>query len=334
MENDDIDQETLSLILELQVHDVRSMIEGGHGAGEDRDFEVAAQILESELRGLASFYADRALSRSLADAPWAEADAMTAGPASSSASRGDTTAATTDDDGDGGRSPQQQQQQSNPAELRSCTACSSDVPASDTVRCPCSHTYCRDCMTELFTIALDDASLFPPRCCRQPIPPGLLSQGFLPGTVLATFAEKELEYATPNRTYCHVRTCSAFVPPASVRDDVATCGRCRARTCTICKAEAHAGHDCPSDEPTQDVLRLASRQGWQRCFSCRTPAAAAPSSATPVDSNGMPNAAASLCTKHRPRCWEKHAEPESCAKRGSGKMHDAAPGQRDEHADG
>lgn len=83
---------------------------------------------------------------------------------------------------------------------RNCTACADDVPSDDAVRCPCDHDYCRDCV----------AALFPARCCRQPIPLGL-NQIFLPSKLVGQYRAKEIEYAAPNRTYCHQSSCSTFI---------------------------------------------------------------------------------------------------------------------------
>ncbi|KAG5918508.1 hypothetical protein E4U42_006829 [Claviceps africana] len=152
------------------------------------------------------------------------------------------------------------------AELRRCVACASDVAFFETVRCPCSHDYCRDCMTELFSAAVNDESMFPPRCCRIPIPLDP-NRSFLSAGLLDKYKAKEVEFATPNRTYCHVPACSAFVPPASVRGDVATCVQCQSTTCTICKGKSHS-RDCPVDTSAADVLRIAAENGWQRCYSC------------------------------------------------------------------
>lgn len=307
----EIDEETLKLIIELQVQDARNMIKGKHRVGEVPDSEIAAQMFEHELMNLASFYTDKAMSRSIAHAVLADGDAIKSHvdeeqqatndrefavhgqPATGSP--GDASADAIIEDemmrklialyiGDNSCPPSAARpaaaspaaQQAGPSssasangiELRHCVACTSDVAFFDTVRCPCSHEYCRNCITELFSAAINDESLFPPRCCKKPIPLGL-NQIFLPPKLLGTYKAKELEYGTPNRTYCHVPTCSTFVPPAFVRDDVATCVKCRSKTCAICKERSHAG-DCPADTSTLDVLRIAADNGWQRCHSCHS----------------------------------------------------------------
>ncbi|RYP46725.1 hypothetical protein DL768_007115 [Monosporascus sp. mg162] len=170
------------------------------------------------------------------------------------------------------RSGQRQQQK------RNCEACGEPKHFAELARTPCRHEYCGGCLGRLFENAMVDETLFPPRCCRQPIP---LQQNllFLGGDVAQRFRRKAVEFSTPNRTYCHNRRCRAFVPPSRyVRDDgdeggtavAARCGECGARTCTECKGAAHGGGDCPNDVPLQQVIQLAREQDWQRCQNCWT----------------------------------------------------------------
>ncbi|KAG6080471.1 hypothetical protein E4U30_002569 [Claviceps sp. LM220 group G6] len=151
--------------------------------------------------------------------------------------------------------------------LRRCVACTSEVASTDSIRCHCSHDYCGDCITSLFSAAINDESLFPPRCCKEPIPLDLC-EPFLSTTLLRTYEAKKLEYGTLDKTYCHVRTCFTFVPPTFVKDDVATCVKCQSKTCTMCKGETHTD-DCPADTLTADFLQIATKNGWKRCYSCR-----------------------------------------------------------------
>ncbi|KAM3565868.1 hypothetical protein ARSEF4850_001179 [Beauveria asiatica] len=98
---------------------------------------------------------------------------------------------------------------------RHCISCEDDVSYIDSVRCPCSHDYCRTCIAGLFEAAISDESLFPARCCRQAIPLGL-NQIFIPAELAGRYRAKEVEYGTLNRTYCHRSSCSTFVPPQFV----------------------------------------------------------------------------------------------------------------------
>ncbi len=151
---------------------------------------------------------------------------------------------------------------------RRCTACLEEVAYIDAIRCPCGHDYCRHCMTALFEMAIGDESLFPARCCRQPIPLGL-NQIFLPADLMGRYRAKQQEHGTPNRTYCHERTCATFIPAQFIVGNKAVCVKCGSSTCTLCKGPLHES-DCPPDAITMTVLRLAKAEGWMRCFSCRT----------------------------------------------------------------
>ncbi|KAG5942226.1 hypothetical protein E4U60_007461 [Claviceps pazoutovae] len=282
----DMDQESLALAIELQLQDLQRMHKGKHAVGQNPDSEVAARFMEAEFRNLASFHADRVLSRSITQAVATDGDAIVAHARQEQQAANDRALALRDSEQTGPNrrrrgSPSRGASQSRFAddvfpsaagpsrvragpssaprarvELRNCVACTSDVPVSETIRCPCSHDYCRDCMTALFNAAISDESLFPPRCCKEPIPIDR-SRPFLSASLLGLYEAKKLEHETPNKTYCYVPNCSAFVPPAFVRDDVATCVRCRSRTCTMCKGQMHTQRDCPADTATAEVLQMA-----------------------------------------------------------------------------
>jgi hypothetical protein len=150
---------------------------------------------------------------------------------------------------------------------RRCEACRDDKKFFDVARLPCRHEYCRDCLEDLFRASLTDESLFPPRCCRQQIPIEAVRL-FLKSKLVHAYEEKKIEFETPNRTYCSLPTCSAFIRAEQVTGEVGTCPVCNTRTCTVCKAVAHERGDCPKDSALQQVLETAAENGWQRCYSC------------------------------------------------------------------
>lgn len=55
------------------------------------------------------------------------------------------------------------------SQIRQCVACGDDAEFFNVARVPCQHEYCRSCLEALFKASITDESLFPPRCCRQPI---------------------------------------------------------------------------------------------------------------------------------------------------------------------
>lgn len=147
-----------------------------------------------------------------------------------------------------------------------CVACGDDAPWFDTIAAPCGDVYCADCLSTLFQSAMTDESLYPPRCCREPIPFAQV-KAFLSPTVVELFIEKRVELDTKNRTYCWVPSCSKFIPPTAIADDLGTCPSCARSTCAICKAAGHSG-DCPEDKQLQELIGTANQEGWQRCYQC------------------------------------------------------------------
>jgi hypothetical protein len=146
-----------------------------------------------------------------------------------------------------------------------CISCRDEHQDLDISRCPCSHAYCDECLQTLFRASLSDESLFPPRCCGQPITLDSC-RPHLPSELADEFLAKKVEMETPNRTYCHEPTCSTFIPQ-SIDGEVATCSRCQATTCAACKRAAHEG-DCPHDPAAQELARVATENGWQQCYAC------------------------------------------------------------------
>jgi hypothetical protein len=301
--NDEIDQATLDLIIELQIQDAQNLIKGKHREGEQPDAELAVELFKLELESLASVCSDHAMSRSMARAILADGDiiknhvdeeeqaardreyAINGEP--SARTSGTATPETVIEDemmrklvalyvGDdqysvaGEPSSRQGTQTSISAAdsvQRRCVACMAYVPFFETMQCPCSHEYCRGCIADLFKAAISDESLFPPRCCGQHIPLGI-NQIFVPAKLVGEYRAKELEYNAPNRTYCHIPTCSTFIPPKFIQEDTGICVKCQSETCIICKGPSHEDH-CPEDVAAVELLRLAAENGWQRCFSCR-----------------------------------------------------------------
>ncbi|ROW11885.1 hypothetical protein VPNG_04987 [Cytospora leucostoma] len=154
---------------------------------------------------------------------------------------------------------------------RVCAACDDHVPLHELAICPCSHEYCGGCIERIVVNAITDEASWPPRCCRQRIPaeePHI--RIFLSEQVEGQYSAKKLEMDTPDRTYCHKAGCSKFIPPRGVKKNIGTCPSCEAKTCTVCKAAAHQGLDCPDDEAGEQLLALARQEGWKQCFSCHS----------------------------------------------------------------
>lgn len=154
-----------------------------------------------------------------------------------------------------------------PPESRECISCQEQHSPTNLAPCPCAHEYCRACIRRVFTNSTLDEFMFPPRCCGLAIPLEQDVQNLLSPDLLEQFEAKKVEFETPNRVYCHQPTCSAFIPPVAIQNNVAECAQCSLATCTFCKAARHAG-ECPEDPALQEILRVASENGWQRCTNC------------------------------------------------------------------
>lgn len=135
-------------------------------------------------------------------------------------------------------------------------------------RAPCNHEYCRDCLQGLFTAAIQDDSLFPPKCCRQPITLPKV-RIYLTSDLVRQYEAKKIEYDTLDKTYCSNASCSRFIEIDDATHDRVACEDCQQVTCTMCKGNMHMG-DCPKDKSLQATLALADEQGWKRCDGCKS----------------------------------------------------------------
>ncbi|KAL7951526.1 hypothetical protein V8C42DRAFT_304332 [Trichoderma barbatum] len=310
----EIDQESLDVIIELQLQDAQSMIKGKYREGEAPDFEFALECFNAELQSLHTLLHDQAMARSVARAVVSDADIIRElvgqeeqatrdrelalnGVGSDNLPQngfpqyefpqdgGSPGSGTMSDEMtnkliilfNGGDEPSpvaessrwgQTRASTRTSKQRRCIVCNDEFPFVDTLRCPCSHDYCRACLSNYISKAIDDESIFPPRCCGQPIPLDGVNQIFVSAGILGKYRAKELEYNSVKRMYCHVPSCSMFIPTQFIQDEVATCVKCRKKTCVICKGASHQG-DCPKDTATADLLRVAGDRGWKRCYRCR-----------------------------------------------------------------
>ena len=149
-----------------------------------------------------------------------------------------------------------------------CMVCEEPVEYFAAVYAPCGHDFCKDCIRQLFFLATKDESLFPPSCCDLAIPMASADVFFTPEFV-EIFEAKKYEFSFTDRIYCAWKTCGAFVPPTSIKDDTAVCPNCGFHTCAFCRGQSHDGEDCPNDQALQNLLETARIHGWQRCYQCK-----------------------------------------------------------------
>jgi len=151
-------------------------------------------------------------------------------------------------------------------DLIMCNACMEIVSTKTTLRLQCDHTYCRTCLLDLFTSSIANPTLFPPRCCKSPIPLDTC-RVMLPKELIKDFNLKVEELATPNPTYCANADCSKFTRSKDIKNDVGHCVFCKSTTCVQCKNQSHTGL-CPSDPHVQLLMDAAKRSKWQQCTKC------------------------------------------------------------------
>jgi hypothetical protein len=150
-----------------------------------------------------------------------------------------------------------------------CCACREDFRLAEVTVLDCEHQYCGACLKRVIMRAAveKDLAYLPPRCCGTALPYTLITKS-LNEEEMEDFRNAEEEKATRNKTYCTNPDCGRFIAPRYIRAGEATCPRCKAQTCAMCKNRFHE-NDCPADPDLQATLRLGEAQQWQRCFSCR-----------------------------------------------------------------
>ncbi|KAI0746964.1 hypothetical protein C8Q80DRAFT_810441 [Daedaleopsis nitida] len=157
-----------------------------------------------------------------------------------------------------------------------CVSCMDPIHGVE-VRAPCDHYYDKECVLALFTAALRDETLFPPRCCRKRIPVTLV-QPHLSPEALSQFKSKVKELRVEKRVYCAKPSCSRFlgaqyegVLPGLLAPNLKCPARgCGTYTCSWCKNEIKRGerHRCEESSADLRVLALGQEAGWVRCPGC------------------------------------------------------------------
>ena len=95
----------------------------------------------------------------------------------------------------------------------------SDLDALFRVPCEHQHSYCRNCLAQLFWLSMEKESTFPPRCDGHEIPLQLV-QSFLPSGLVKRFELRSAELRTQNRTYSQSTTCPTFIPRTAMNETV------------------------------------------------------------------------------------------------------------------
>ncbi|KAK4695449.1 hypothetical protein P7C71_g2305, partial [Lecanoromycetidae sp. Uapishka_2] len=265
-----MDEATADLILALQLEDVEELKhELGSVEDEDTtsDIKAVLDLYREELKALAATITDRRYGLKLGEA---ESGSQPPSPVSSATPMFDDvltksfTQLTIEENLSSETDDSLIYQE---AAVQSCAACGDEEPSSQVIAAPCGDFYCKPCIAELFVLAMEDESLFPPRCCKQPITLEVAGSA-LNEAQRENFEHKSIEFGTTDRTYCYNSTCSAFIPPAEIDGEKAACPQCEHLTCAVCKSSAHDG-DCPKDLNYIALMEAAAAAGYQTCFQCK-----------------------------------------------------------------
>uniref|UniRef100_L2GEN1 Ibr domain-containing protein n=1 Tax=Colletotrichum fructicola (strain Nara gc5) TaxID=1213859 RepID=L2GEN1_COLFN len=223
----DIDEETLHLVIQMQLEDLEHMKncrKGKQKEGSLPDSEFAFETYQSELKTCEQRVSDRTMSRSIQKATRTDGKLVTVFAAQERQAERDREIALRLSRGE--TVNQNSFQTSANSKTTSPDEDMSDLDA-DMLRK----------LQKLYVSADadDDETLDQPESSSW-----AASRSDMNGTTKPVkFRAKEVEFSTPNRTYCHQPTCSTFVPVEFIKNDIATCPRCVYKTCAICKGADH-----------------------------------------------------------------------------------------------
>ncbi|KAJ3800624.1 hypothetical protein GGU11DRAFT_772557 [Lentinula aff. detonsa] len=149
-----------------------------------------------------------------------------------------------------------------------CVICADSFRSSTTFQAPCRDHYCHGCLRDLVQACIGDESLFPLRCCQQPLP--LLDvYPLLSGKLQTQFNAKVREFGTlaNHRVYCSKSTCSKFLGSSGEAKNI-LCSQCYTSTCTLCKQLSHPAESCSENTALKELKTLAKEKHWQTCPRC------------------------------------------------------------------
>ncbi|KAL9066804.1 MAG: hypothetical protein Q9161_007310 [Pseudevernia consocians] len=118
----------------------------------------------------------------------------------------------------------------------------------------------------------------PPTCCTKDCIKLKHVEKLFDNNFKRKWNRKFQEYTTKNRIYCPARGCGSWIKPAHIYVDTSgganggrkfgKCQRCKTKVCCTCNNKWHSSRECPKDAATQDFIKIAKEEGWQRCFNC------------------------------------------------------------------
>ncbi|KAL6814512.1 hypothetical protein J3E69DRAFT_375925 [Trichoderma sp. SZMC 28015] len=189
--DNNIDQETLRMMVSLELQDAESLRKGKHREGDPPpDAEIAAWLYEQELLSLETFYADRDLNSGFASSEEALADPFTSATRASHAeeSQLDTQTGKANEPNQCDKASQEDERmvltdaiaaaavafteakeapeaekpnRAKESKKGRCIVCKEETLFTETLKYPGGQIYCHGCNEERFQLAILDG-LFPP----------------------------------------------------------------------------------------------------------------------------------------------------------------------------
>ena len=160
-----------------------------------------------------------------------------------------------------------------------CLTCMSDVSISRSVKLKCGHRMCNSCLRRIFNLSVTDPQHMPPKCCTADAIPLENVDKLFDLKFKKLWNRKYQEYMTKNRIYCPARRCGEWIKPSHIYTDTSgganhgrkygKCGRCQTKVCCLCNNKWHSSKECPRDLATQEFIKVAKKEGWQRCYNCK-----------------------------------------------------------------
>eukprot|EP01055_Gregarina_sp_Pseudo9_P000299 Gregarina_sp_Pseudo_9__298@NODE_1192_length_1796_cov_187_182129_g1118_i0_p1_GENE_NODE_1192_length_1796_cov_187_182129_g1118_i0NODE_1192_length_1796_cov_187_182129_g1118_i0_p1_ORF_typecomplete_len364_score73_95IBR/PF01485_21/8_2e02IBR/PF01485_21/9_5e08IBR/PF01485_21/3_4e07zfC3HC4/PF00097_25/0_0039zfC3HC4/PF00097_25/1_8e04zfRING_14/PF17978_1/0_0058zfRING_14/PF17978_1/31zfRING_14/PF17978_1/3_2e03zfC3HC4_4/PF15227_6/0_011zfC3HC4_4/PF15227_6/2_6e03zfC3HC4_4/PF15227_6/4_6e03_NODE_1192_length_1796_cov_ len=150
-----------------------------------------------------------------------------------------------------------------------CSVCGALKGAK--VQLLCDHWYCHECLRTYIRNALQDSTVFPPKCCGVNLEIEH-AQLVLAGDELHNyFVRDQVRNALPGVSilYCPQRLCGEVVPLFDHQDTQVTCLQCGLQICKLCSQEAHPNEPCFEDADTRQLRQQAKAEGCSECPKCR-----------------------------------------------------------------
>lgn len=154
---------------------------------------------------------------------------------------------------------------------RKCGSCYDQVRPKKMTIAPCKHQYCHRCLQKMVLMALEMWQAFPVRCCGQNIPMNQVLPA-LNNREKCLYTSRVAEEAVPpaQRWYCPHTNCRRWIDTRQLKPGSKNqkCPCCRTLICSQCRDLAHENRECVEDPGLPELLEVARRHHWQRCYNC------------------------------------------------------------------